>query len=381
MIYFDNSATTAPLPSVIEAMHAALSETWGNPSSVHAAGIAARSLLEESRRRVARAMGVRRETEGRIIFTASGTEADNLAIFGSVYAKKRRGKIMTTDSEHPAVGQALTRLEADGFTVCRIPTRGGELDFDFIRANAEGVMFATLMLVNNESGARYDVKRAFAEIRAASPEAVTHTDAVQALGKIRFTPAALGADMISVSGHKIGGPKGIGALYVSAEVIRAKRLIPMMPGGGQESGMRSGTENMPGIAGFGEAARLAAENFDENAAAAARVRAAIEAGLPAAVPDARINVPASGIPHIVSITVPRIRSEVMLNHLSSKGICVSAGSACSARARNVSRAMTAFGLTDAEADSTIRVSLSPRNTEAEAAEFLAALAEGGRRLR
>lgn len=381
MIYFDNSATTAPLPSVIEAMHGALETCWGNPSSVHAAGITARNLLEESRRRVARALGIRRETEGRIIFTASGTEADNLAIRGSAYAKRRRGRILTTDSEHPAVNEPLRMLEADGFEVLQIPTKGGELDFDFIRAHAEGVILASLMLVNNESGALYDVKRAFAEIRAASPDALTHTDAVQALGKVRFTPAALGADMISVSAHKIGGPKGVGALFVSADTIRAKRLIPIMPGGGQESGMRSGTENMPGIAGFGEAARLAAEKFDENAAAVARVRDVILAGLPEAVPDAHVNTPVRGIPHIISITVPRIRSEVMLNHLSSRGICVSAGSACSARARNVSRAMTAFGLTDADADSTVRVSLSPRNTPEEAAEFLAALAEGGRRLR
>lgn len=187
--------------------------------------------------------------------------------------------------------------------------------------------------------------------------------------------------MISVSAHKIGGLKGVGALYVSADVIKKKQLIPTMPGGGQESGMRSGTENMPGIAGFGEAARLCRERFDENLAAVTAVREAILAGLTDAVPDAHLNEPAAHIPHILSLTVPGVKSEVMLNHLSARGICVSAGSACSARARNISRAMTAFGLTPAQADNTIRVSLCPGNTVEEAAALLSALQEGGRRLR
>jgi len=387
MIYMDNSATTAPLPEVACAVSRAMSEAWGNPSSTHAAGLSARALLEESRRQVSLAMGVRRETEGRIYFTSSGTEADNLAIIGSVYAKNRpvkngsRGKILSTDSEHPAVDMALARLESDGFTVCRIPTRGGAPDFDFVAENAEGAILATLMLVNNESGALYDVKRAFSLIRAASPDCVTHVDAVQGLGKVKFSPASLGADMISVSAHKIGGLKGVGALYVSADVIKKKQLIPTMPGGGQESGMRSGTENMPGIAGFGEAARLCRERFDDNLAAVTAVRQAILAGLTDAVPDAHLNEPAAHIPHILSLTVPGVKSEVMLNHLSARGICVSAGSACSARARHISRAMTAFGLTPAQADNTIRVSLCPGNTVEEAAALLTALEEGGRRLR
>lgn len=389
MIYFDNSATTAPLPEVIAAVNAAMTTAWANPSSTHAAGLSARALLDSARKNVARALGVRRDTEGHVLFTSSGTEADNLAIFGAVYAKKRpdrggdvrRGRILSTDSEHPAVEMALQRLESDGFSVCRIPTRGGALDMDYIRAHADGVILATIMMVNNESGALYDVRSAFSAVRAASPEAVTHTDAVQAFGKVKFTPATLGADMISVSGHKIGATKGVGALYVSAEILRAKRLIPMLPGGGQEGGLRSGTENMPGIAGFGEAARLAVERFAENAAAVSAVRARIAEGICAAIPDARVNQAESRIPHIMSITVPGVKSEVMLNHLSAHGICVSAGSACSARARHISRAMTAFGLSEAEADSTIRVSISPANTVAEADELLAALAEGGARLR
>lgn len=380
-IYFDNSATTSPYPTVIEKMTEVLTEAWGNPSSVHAVGIRARAILEESRRSVARALGVRREEEGRVIFTSSGTEADHLAVMGSVYAKRRperggsRGKILTTDSEHPAIEETMKRLEADGFTVCRVPTRGGALDMHYLRENAADAILASFMLVNNESGAIYDVKSAFATVRALSPDSVTHTDAVQAFGKVRFTPAALGADMVTVSSHKIGGPKGIGALFVAAPIFKARRLIAMTPGGGQEGGFRCGTENMPGIAGFGEACRLSAENFAENSESVKAVRQAILIGLAPYGDAVRVNQPERGIDHILSLTVPGIRSETLLNFFSERGICVSAGSACSARSRNISRAMTAFGLTDKEADATIRVSLSPRNTVEEAKIFTDAVAE------
>jgi cysteine desulfurase len=382
MIYFDNSATTAPHPSVIEKMTAVLSEDlWGNPSSTHGLGIRARAILEENRRLVAHALGIRRESEGRVIFTSSGTEADQLAIFGSVYAKRRvdkngsRGKILTTDSEHPAVEECMKRLEADGFTVCRAPTRGGMLDMNYIRENAPGAILASFMLVNNESGALYDVKTAFATVRALSPDCVTHTDAVQGFGKVRFTPAQLGADMVTVSAHKIGGPKGIGALAVAAPIFKARRLIPITPGGGQEDGFRGGTENMPGIAGFGEACRLSAEQFAENAAAVKAVREAILGGLAPYGDALRVNTPVRGIDHVISLTVFGIRSETLLNYFSEKGFCISAGSACSARSRNISRAMTAFGLTDKEADATVRVSLSPSNTVEEAKAFTDAMAD------
>lgn len=387
MIYLDNAATTAPRPEVIEAMTRCLRENWGNPSSVHAAGVSARTSLEESRRAVMRTLGVRRETEGRILFTSGGTEADFLAVTGSVYAKRRpakngsRGKILSTDSEHPAVEEPLKRLEADGFTVVRIPTRRGVLDMDAIRENAEDVILATFMLVNNEHGALYDLAPAFRYIRAASPEAVLHTDAVQGFGKVKCNPAALGADLITLSAHKIGGPKGVGALYVSAPIFRAKKLIAMVPGGGQEDGFRGGTENMPGIVGFGEACRLAEAEQEENAAAVCAVREQIVSGIAAMGDDVRLNEPAAHIPHTLSLTVFGVRSEVMLNHLNAAGICVSAGSACSARARHISRAMQAFGLSAAEADSTIRISLSPDNTPQEAEQLLEAIRVGIGRLK
>lgn len=387
MIYFDNAATTKPLPETVEAVSRCLSETWANPSSVHAAGIAARTSLDDSRRAVMNALGVRRTTDGRILFTSGGTEADHLAILGSVYAKRRperggsRGKILTTDSEHPAVEEPLKRLEEEGFTVIRIATNGGRLDLDAVRMHSTDVILATFMLVNNESGALYDVPAAFRMIRAASPDAVLHTDAVQAFGKTKFTAASIGADLITVSGHKIGGPKGIGALYVAAPIFKAKKLIPTVPGGGQEDGFRGGTENMPGIAGFGAACRRMQEHFTDNETAVTLVRAAILSGIAPLGDAVRVNEPARGVPHILSLTVHGIRSEVMLNHLSSRGICVSAGSACSARARNISRAMQSFGLTAEEADSTIRISLAPTNTPEEADAFCAALTEGIARLK
>ena len=383
MIYFDHSATTQPSRAAAEAAARAISECWGNPSSTHRAGMSARALLDQSRTAVALSLGVRRPEEGRIIFTSCGTEADQLAIFGAVYAKKRRpgDKILTTDSEHPAVEEAMKRLETEGFTVCRIPTKGGALDFDFIRANAEGVILASLMLVNNEHGALYDVRRAFAEIRAASPAAVTHTDAVQAMGKTDFTPAKLGADMLSVSAHKIGALKGTGALFVSADTLRAKKLIPIQPGGGQEDGMRSGTENLPGIAAFGAAAAEMKSHLRENIAAVTALRNQITETLTAAVPDIRVNAPAAGVPHVLSLSVPGVRSEVMLNHLSARDICISAGSACSARAHHRSGAMLAFGITEKDADCTVRVSISHTNTSAEAAALCEGIIEGAARLR
>ncbi len=381
MIYFDNAATTKPIPEAIDAARDAMEMHWANPSSVHGAGNDANKVLTESRRAIAKALGIRRETEGRVFFTGSGTEANNLAVFGSVYAKSRpqkgdfRGRILTTDSEHPAVEEAVRRLETDGFEVLRVPTKGGALDFDYIEAHAEGVILATFMLVNNETGALYDVRRAFGIVREKSPQAVTHTDAVQGFMKVRFTPAALGADMVTVSAHKIGGVKGVGALYVSEAILKAKKLIPITVGGGQESGMRSGTENLPGIAAFAAACRAASENFSEHASAVRHVRERIVAGLSAST-EIRVNVPENGIDGIVSVTMPGIRSETVLNDLSSRGICVSAGSACSSHAvKKGSRVLEAFGLTPAEADTTVRVSISPDNTADEADALARALSE------
>ena len=376
-IYLDNSATTALCPEARDAMLEAM-DTFGNPSSLHGAGQAAHTLVERARGQVAGALGVRLTRPQELIFTSSGTEASNLAILGSVYAKSRRiGKrIITTDCEHPSVDAVMERLAADGFDVVRVPTRGGVLDVDAaIRALDEPTVLVSMMLVNNETGARFDVERVFRAAKQKNPATVTHCDAVQGFLKIPFTPASLGADMVTVSAHKIHGPKGVGALYVSPAIHKAKQLAPYIHGGGQESGLRSGTENVVCICGFGAAAARGVVRRDHDVQRVTELRAYLEARLSAL--DVRVNAPAGDrAPHIVSLTLPQIKSQTMLNWLSAKGICVSSGSACSSHKQTASPTLLAFGLTPREADCTLRVSLSADNTEAQL-DALCETLEGG----
>ncbi len=377
MIYLDNSATTPLSPAAMAAMQTAM-ETFGNPSSLHAAGQAAHTLLTRARTQVAGALGVKNPKPGELIFTASGTEANATAIWGAVHAKARRhaGRIITTDCEHPSVEEMMRRMEAEGLEVVRVPTRQGVLDVDFaLRALETPTLLVSMMMVNNETGAAFDVARVFAAAKGKDPATVTHCDAVQGFLKRPFTPAAIHADLVTVSAHKIHGPKGVGALYVSPETIKTKRLVPFVPGGGQEFGMRSGTENVMGICGFGAAA---AEGLADRAASIARMTALrdkLEARLSAM--DVRLNRPAGDrAPHIVSLTLPGIKSQTMLNFLSAKGICVSSGSACSSHAQKVSASLAAFGLSAHEADCTLRVSLSEWNTEADVIALGEALEAG-----
>ncbi len=379
-VYLDNSATTAPSDGVIDAMTAA-ARCYGNPSSVHAAGLESAALLRSCRAEVAAAFGLRRSDDFHIIFTASGSEANNLAIRGTALAKKRRisNRIITTDSEHPSVANTAASLAADGFEVVKIPTRGGALDMAaFERELDGGALMVSLMLVNNETGACYDVERAFRMAHAKNPETVTHCDAVQGFMRIKFTPANLGADLVSVSAHKIHGPKGVGALCVAPGMIRAKRLAPVIYGGGQEEGFRSGTENLIGIAGFARACTEARENAERDAAHMDELyRHALDV-LPAA--GVRLNLPANAAGHIVSLTLPGIRSETMLHFLSEKGIFVSAGSACSSHAHGPSGTLLAFGLSPADADRTLRVSFGAQNTVDDIDRLADALREGIGRL-
>jgi cysteine desulfurase len=232
------------------------------------------------------------------------------------------------------------------------------------------------MHVNNETGARYDVPRLFAAAKRKYPNLLTHTDCVQAFGKIPLSATSLGADLITLSAHKIGGPKGVGALYISERVRRTKAISPVIFGGGQELGLRSGTENTIGIAGFGAAAETIPSQLAEMERVSA-LRARLLAALPAEIVA---NQPAVAAPHILSITLPHIKSETMLNLLSGKGICVSAGSACASHGKGGSPTLLAFGLTNEQADTTLRISLSHTTTDAEIDAFLSALTEGLRTL-
>ncbi|MBR6602479.1 MAG: cysteine desulfurase [Clostridia bacterium] len=373
-IYFDNSATTALTEQVKRAMNEAM-ECYGNPSSLHSAGLEAEKILREARKSIAEALGVRSLRDSQLIFTSSGSEASNLAIFGSVYAKARRtaNKIITTDSEHPSVENPMKRLEAEGFKIVRIPTKGGELDMEMLCKEAEGVLLASIMMVNNETGALYDVEKAFKIIKAKSPDAVCHCDAVQGFLKKKFTPQSLGADLITISAHKIHGPKGVGALYIDPDMIKKKKIVPYILGGGQEYGLRSGTENTIGIAGFGAAAKEGSASLDPSLVKMRELRNYIISNMPGEI---KVNDPKNSAPHLVNITLPRIKSETMLHYLSSKGIFVSSGSACSSHSATPSSALIAFGLSPKDADCSLRISLCELNTKDDADALVSSLGEG-----
>lgn len=375
-IYFDNSATT-PLLDKVKAEMLSSMENYGNPSSLHNLGFNAEKILKEARQTIANALGARSIKGDEIVFTSCGSEANNLALFGTAYAKKRRpgAKILITDSEHPSVENAAKRLEEDGFSVVRIRTAGGVLDIKQLRAEADkSVLLASFMLVNNETGAMYDVAEAFKIIKGANPDAVTHCDAVQGFLKTSFSPRSLYADLISISAHKIHGPKGVGALYISPDITKAKKIIPWLIGGGQEFGFRSGTENTIGIAGFGEAVKHGFATLTPDISKTEALRDYIIENLPAEI---QVNMPVGArAPHIINCTLPQIKSETMLHFLSSRGICISSGSACSSHSHTPSRALLAFGLDSFSADCSIRISLSAQNTKEEADAILSALREG-----
>ena len=382
-VYLDNAATTAPSARAMEASADGMTSLWANPSSVYSIGNDTAKALAKARREVAEGFGAG-YADGSVIFTGSGAEANNFAIFGSVYAKKRksgsggtRGAVLITDSEHPSVDLCAKRLGEDGFAVIRIPTAGGAIDTEALKsALTPDVILASFMLANNETGALYDVKNAAAAVRKAAPGALIHTDAVQAFMKADTSPRKLGVDMISASAHKIGALKGVGALWVRNDILKSKKLIPYLIGGGQEDTMRSGTENMPGILAFAAAVEEARAAKDERATHIDGLCAYLLSRVSERLPDVRANLPKVHLPYVVSLTLPGIRSETALNFLSSKGIFVSAGSACSARSGKPSHVLSAFGLTEREADSTLRISFSHNNTTEDIDILCDALAEG-----
>lgn len=378
MIYLDNSATTALSDAAVAEMTAAL-KCYANPSSLHAAGIEAREFVEKARQRVQNAAGLRQTDGWHLIFTGSGSEGTNLAIAGAARAKKHfdSKRIIITDSEHPSVTNTAESLAVLGFETVKIPTKGGEIDLGILESELKkGAFMVSVMLVNNETGALYDIKAVYELVRRLTPDAIIHCDAVQ--GFIRVPLPLKYADMITVSAHKIHGPKGVGALLVSPSIIKKKILSPVIFGGGQEEGLRSGTENVPGIAAFGAAA---ADGF-ANAANYSAVLEKLYNYARERLTDAgcRINTPVHHVNHILSVTLPRIKSQTMLSFLSSKGICVSSGSACSSHGGHISGTLIAYGLSPLEADSTLRVSFCAENTFAEIDALAEAVKEGIQKL-
>ena len=367
MIYLDNSATTKPCREAVEAMTNTLTVSWANPSALYTFGLDASHALRTARHQVAAAMGAEQD---RIFFTSGGTEADNWAIFGTVKRLGKRGKhIITTAIEHHAVLNCMKELESQGYDVTYLqPDSLGNISLaDLKAALRKDTILVSIMMVNNEVGSVMPIAQMAKLTHKLCPDAVFHTDAVQGFLKIPFAAKTLGADLISVSSHKIHGPKGAGALYVSP---RLRSFPPYLYGGGQESGLRSGTEATPAIFGFAAAASAGAATFREDAAKEKQLLSALVEKLQT-IPGLQING-AHDAPHILSLSVPGVPTQNSLNVLQDAGICVSAGSACAKGHR--SHTLTAMGLRPETMDGSFRVSLC-RDTTWEELERLAEVIE------
>ncbi|MFR0075793.1 MAG: cysteine desulfurase family protein [Blautia caecimuris] len=371
-VYFDNSATTRCYDSVKDIVVKAMIEDFGNPSAMHLKGVEAEKYIKSSAESLARLLKVQ---EKEILFTSGGTESDNLALIGATLANKRSGNhIITTSVEHPAVSQPALFLQEQGFevTYLQVDSRG-VVKMDALKAVLrEDTILVSVMYVNNEVGAVMPVEEIAALVHEKSPKALFHVDAIQAFGKYRIYPKKMGIDLLSVSGHKIHGPKGVGFLYINEKA----KIQPQILGGGQQGGMRSGTDNVPGIAGLGAAAVEIYKNLEENVENMYRLKEHIAQGLEK-IGDIRINGMdlREGAPQILSISVMGVRSEVLLHSLEERGIYVSAGSACSSHKRKPSATLAAMGMSKDQIESTVRLSFCEENTIEEADYFLQVMGE------
>jgi cysteine desulfurase len=376
-IYLDNSATTKPYPEAVERAVEMMTARYGNPSSEHKSGRISRAALHEARCQVAGALG---SEPAEITFTSGGTEANNLAVFGacSISAALGRGKkIVTTAVEHSSVTKAVRIWKRQGWQVVYIPAPGGRLDLAVLeKAVDRQTALVSIMLVNNETGCIFPVREARRIISAKSSPALMHVDAVQAFGKMRFTPADIGADLVTVSAHKIHGVKGAGALHVR---LRTK-MHALQFGGGQEGGLRPGTEATPAIAAFGEAARVTFAHMRTAIPHMTALRDHCLRLLAARLPAARINSAREGAPHIVNFSLPGVASAETVEYLSRKGIYVSDGAACKSNHPGKGpQVLESFGLSPAEAVSAVRVSFCEQNTLAEVETLIEVVAEFLRR--
>lgn len=366
--YLDNAATTRPCPAAVHMAVEMMESCYGNPSSLHAMGTDSARALSNARASVAALMGC--DTES-ICFTSGGSEANNLAIFGAARAGNRRGRhIVTTAAEHSSVSGACKRLEDDGWEVTRIaPDKGGNID---ARAVADAVrpdtVLVSMMFVNNETGAVFPAEQAALRIRKANPKALIHCDAVQAFGKLTFRAARTELDLISVSGHKVCAPKGSGALYIR----RGARILPLICGGGQERGIRAGTEGLPMIAAFGAACRELDGGIKGHYERVRELNRYLRSRL-AAMRGIVINSPEDASPYILNLSVPGYRSETLLHFLESRSVYVSSGSACSRGAS--SPVLSAMGLAPALVDSALRISLIYQTQQEELDLLVDALGE------
>ena len=370
--YLDNAATTQVCPEAAEAAMDAMLHTYGNPSSTYTKGREAKKLLDRARKSVAAALGCEAKE---LVFTSCGSESDNWALLSGAEAMARRGRhVITSLAEHDAVRKSAAELERRGYEVTYLkPGRTGAVESDALKAALRpDTILVSLMLVNNETGAVTDIAAMSRVLKEAGSPALLHTDAVQAFMKLDFTPKSLGADLVSISGHKIHAPKGIGALYIRDGL----RLRPYILGGAQEEGRRAGTEAMPQIAAFAEAARIAKAGLRENAAHMAALKAETKARLQAEIPE--IQILDTAAPHILSVSLPGYRSEVLMNWLEAKEIYVSRSSACKKGAR--SHVLEAIGMDPRSIDGALRIGFSRMNTEADVDALCTALRDAHRTL-
>lgn len=361
-VYLDNSATTRCSERAKDLMVKVLMEDYGNPSSLHMNGVEAENYIKEAKKKIAKTLKV---DEKEILFTSGGTESNNTALIGAALANKRAGNhIITTSIEHASVSAVTGYLEELGFRVTYLKVDAdGIISLDELReAVCEDTILVSMMMVNNEIGAVEPIEEAIKVIKEKNPNTLVHVDAIQAYGKYRIFPKKLGIDMLSVSGHKIHAPKGTGFLFIKDKT----KVKPLIYGGGQQKGMRSGTENVPGVAALGEAAEEIYENFEEKIDHLYQIKQRFVEGV-LKIEGVSVNgkTGRDSAPQIVSVSIDGVRSEVMLHTLEDRKIYVSAGSACSSNKSSVSHTLTNIGLKGSLLDSTIRFSFSVHTTEEE----------------
>ena len=366
-VYLDNAATTRVCTEAADIAYKVMTECYGNPSSTHTKGREAKAYLDAARAQIAKALGC---AVSEVYFTSCGSESDVWAITKGAESMSRQGKhIISSAVEHDAVRKTLADLEARGYEVTYLkPEQDGSISVQAVKnALRSDTVLVTLMMVNNETGGVTDIAGIAKMLKAEGSKALLHTDAVQGFMKLPFSAKKLGADMISISGHKIHAPKGIGALYIKTGV----KIKPLIHGGAQESGLRAGTEAMPQIAAFGKAAEIAFAGMKENCEKIAKLRESAASAICAEMPEAVII--GGGAPHILSVSLPGWRSEVLMNFLEAKGIFVSRSSACKKGGR--SHVLEAMGLSAPIIDGAIRISFSRMNTQSDVDALVSALKE------
>ena len=376
-VYLDNSATTRVFPEVADYMTQMMCQQYGNPSSLHLKGMEAEQHLRKAKETLAKLLKV---TEKELLFTSGGTESDNLALRGVALACQRRGRhLITTQIEHPAIMQTMHFLEEQGFQVTYLPVDAfGRIRLeDLQRSMRMDTILVSIMHTNNEVGSQQPIAEAGALIKRMNPNTLFHVDAVQGFGKAKIYPKKMNIDLLSVSGHKIHGPKGVGLLYLNEKV----RIRPIVFGGGQQGNLRSGTENVPGIAGMAMAAEMLYEHYDEDVSRLEECKRFFIDGIQQ-MEGTRVNGLLPGnphgegtAPHVVSVSFRGVRSEVLLHALEEKGIYVSAGSACSAKKPQPSATLKAMGVPQELLSSTIRFSFSVFTNQEELEYTLSVLKE------